>query len=352
MDTKHLSYFKVENFKRFDSLEVKDIGQFNLIVGDNNVGKTTLLEALLFDEVDHNQCLINFAYSLYKKGILLPNEKNYDFLEFFLSKKNRPLHFSFKYNHAETNSLIVVKKLYSEIESNKLQELQLSFLLNPNSGNGELNFAIEFDNGVDKDYKFTSHVPLNFHNVNAPFLSFNITYEEHREFFFSQLSISTQKLEQLITDLKLFIPDLVSIENNQALIPQRFIVAIRENGKDLLPLAQYGEGTIKLFRYLIKLNSFADRRLMIDEIDAGIHYSRMKDFLKKMIQTAKNKDVQIFATTHSKECLAYYTQALQELGYENEGRIIRLADTKSGIKAYTMRFEEFDNALYGNNEIR
>ena len=50
METKHLSYFKVENFKRFDSLEVNDIGQFNLIVGDNNVGKTSLLEALLFDD--------------------------------------------------------------------------------------------------------------------------------------------------------------------------------------------------------------------------------------------------------------------------------------------------------------
>ena len=50
MENSHLTYFKVENFKKFDSLEVNDIGQFNLIVGDNNVGKTCLLEALLFDE--------------------------------------------------------------------------------------------------------------------------------------------------------------------------------------------------------------------------------------------------------------------------------------------------------------
>ena len=50
MENNHFSYFKIENFKKFDSLEVSDIGQFNLIVGDNNVGKTCLLEALLFDE--------------------------------------------------------------------------------------------------------------------------------------------------------------------------------------------------------------------------------------------------------------------------------------------------------------
>ena len=55
MENQHLTYFKVENFKKFDSLEVKDIGQFNLIVGDNNVGKTCLLEALsLYDEKENN----------------------------------------------------------------------------------------------------------------------------------------------------------------------------------------------------------------------------------------------------------------------------------------------------------
>ena len=45
--SRHLTYFKVENFKRFESFEMKDLGQFNLIVGDNNVGKTSVLEALL-----------------------------------------------------------------------------------------------------------------------------------------------------------------------------------------------------------------------------------------------------------------------------------------------------------------
>ena len=67
MENQHLTYFKVENFKKFDSLEVKDIGQFNLIVGDNNVGKTCLLEALLVDE-DSAQLLNNFYIGLTKRG--------------------------------------------------------------------------------------------------------------------------------------------------------------------------------------------------------------------------------------------------------------------------------------------
>ena len=67
MPNQHLTYFKVENFKRFESLEVKNIGQFNLIVGDNNVGKTCLLEALLVDE-NPQQLLDNFYIALSKRG--------------------------------------------------------------------------------------------------------------------------------------------------------------------------------------------------------------------------------------------------------------------------------------------
>jgi AAA15 family ATPase/GTPase len=95
-----------------------------------------------------------------------------------------------------------------------------------------------------------------------------------------------------------------------------------------------------------------NNRLMIDEIDAGIHYSRMKEFLKRVIQSAKNKNVQLFATTHSRECIEYYAQALKELGFENEGRIIKLADTKSGIKAYTSNYAQFENSLDAESEIR
>ena len=45
----HFSKFKVENFKRFENFEMDNLGQFNVIVGDNNVGKSSILEALMID---------------------------------------------------------------------------------------------------------------------------------------------------------------------------------------------------------------------------------------------------------------------------------------------------------------
>ena len=39
----------IRNFKCFEELKIEGCGQFNLILGDNNVGKTSVLEALLVD---------------------------------------------------------------------------------------------------------------------------------------------------------------------------------------------------------------------------------------------------------------------------------------------------------------
>ena len=45
---KNLKSFKIKNFKNLKEISLEKIGQVNLIVGDNNVGKTSLLESLLF----------------------------------------------------------------------------------------------------------------------------------------------------------------------------------------------------------------------------------------------------------------------------------------------------------------
>ena len=63
MPNEHLSNFKIKSFRQFENLELSNLGQFNLILGDNNMGKISLLEALMFT-VDFDTYLKNliFAY--------------------------------------------------------------------------------------------------------------------------------------------------------------------------------------------------------------------------------------------------------------------------------------------------
>jgi AAA15 family ATPase/GTPase len=43
--------------------------------------------------------------------------------------------------------------------------------------------------------------------------------------------------------------------------------------------------------------------LLVDEIDTGLHHSAMVDMWRMVTETAKTLDVQVFATTHSRDCV-------------------------------------------------
>ncbi len=346
MEAKHLSWFKVENFKRFDSLEVKDIGQFNLIVGDNNVGKTSLLEALLFDEENYDQFLINLEFALENRELYVHNDK-FNYINLY-SAGNKLLKYLFQFQGGEKRDLTITKKSRKQLTAEEVEHFIVQLKLNDSP------HIIRIDQGNVYYLKVVSLLDEN-KNIyyHFPFLGSKIFYDEETFDFITKISASNKKLEIFKNELKYFLPNLTSIEVSKSIMSDDDTIIIRETGSDSpLPLAAYGDGFIKLFRCLLKMELSSNTRLMIDEIDTGIHYSRMKEFLKKIMQSAKNKNVQIFATTHSKECIKYYTQALEELGLQDSGRIIRIADTKIGIRAYTMQFAEFESAMDAGSEIR
>jgi len=59
----HLSEINLKNFKIFDEIQLQGLGQINILLGDNNIGKTTLLHGLLFDE-EPQVTLFNFFNTL------------------------------------------------------------------------------------------------------------------------------------------------------------------------------------------------------------------------------------------------------------------------------------------------
>ena len=332
-ENKHINYFKIENFKRFESLEVQDIGQFNLIVGDNNVGKSSLLEALLVNE--EGQVFIESLYYVltfikkFDKLSLVPN----GFLNYFLcdkSTKRNPL-LTFKTDGISGTSAFLLERR---------ENYNDQFIWN-SSGNANI-----ISTNLNHPY---SRIQL-----TIPFIPLGYAYDHDiTNHYSSTIQLSSSKKEIFIKGLKNILPSLKSIEVNASISSQAVILIGREDMDEVMPLGTFGDGFLKLFRLLISLIVQSNKRLMIDEIDTGIHYSRMKDFWKTLIQASLDNNVQLFATTHSKECLQYYKEAIEELGLEEKARVIRLVEHKDkNVKAYTYTFPQFEQSLDNENEIR
>jgi hypothetical protein len=88
-----------------------------------------------------------------------------------------------------------------------------------------------------------------------------------------------------------------------------------------VPLGTLGEGVSRILALALHLVRTQGGFLLIDEIENGLHWSVMPKVWRFLVESARSLDVQIFATTHSKDCL----DAIAEL----HGTLPRLAEELS-----------------------
>ncbi len=69
------------------------------------------------------------------------------------------------------------------------------------------------------------------------------------------------------------------------------------------PLGSYGEGMRRLLALSLSLVEAEGGLLLVDEIDTGLHYSVMGDMWRLVVEGASRANVQVFATTHSLDCV-------------------------------------------------
>ena len=348
---KHIVDLVIGNFKRFADFEVKNLGQFNLIVGDNNTGKTSFLEALLLDGDDNIfEIITNLVSTVWVRSQEEISTPHVEFLykNFFLFS-NKSLGLS-----------------------------KLSIFMNKGNGNEYKLYLRRFDqdkdldilNPFEKEKLFTSEEVINelVFSINNkivttlsprievdsyyPFIAFGLGYDEHLiEFYSEYIDVNTTTRDLFIKRLKVLIPKV-----NDVRIGHDVINIYEEGMNTPMPLYTYGEGGNKLFRILCEITMCEGKRLMIDEIDAGIHYSRFKSFWRTIIQAAKAYDVQLFATTHNSECVEYFREVLEEEAmndYQKLARIVSLKTKKdNSVKAIVHDFEAMKMANETNHELR
>jgi AAA15 family ATPase/GTPase len=89
----------------------------------------------------------------------------------------------------------------------------------------------------------------------------------------------------------------------------------------------------------------------IDEIENGIHYSVLPQVWKGVAEVAKRLEVQVFATTHSRECLAAAHEAFAARN-EYDLRVIQLFRVGDRTDGRVLDRKHIEAALSGEIELR
>ena len=352
-ESNHISYFKVENFKRFESFEMENIGQFNIIVGDNNVGKTTLLEALLFD-TNIDEYFNRLSYMLLCREITAVKTLA-DVLKFHKNLKSNndadSINYYFKkVEHTEIEEFKIYIQSKNKIVADDLKTIENKILANPTEN--EIVFTT-LNNTTTLDFVNPEYIKM-----DIPYIAVNIGYKEDMTEFYSKYILQNNKNKpQLLNDFNEFAPEALDLEISSSVVPgKNFIIARHRDYDRPMPITMFGEGAVRLLRILVEINMTPNQRLMIDEIDTGIYHKRFKQFWKTILLAAKRNNVQLFATTHSQECLRFIKEVLEEEDMEHlqkEMRCFSLVEKKDkSVFSYAFDFKQFQFAIDQENEIR
>ena len=81
-----------------------------------------------------------------------------------------------------------------------------------------------------------------------------------------------------------------------------------------VPIGSLGDGIWRLLGIALALVRARGGVLLVDEIDTGLHYSVLESMWRLVNETARRLDVQVFATTHSRDCYESLAAIAQPTG--------------------------------------
>ena len=359
--------FTIENFRGFQDVTLEALSRVNLITGRNNVGKSAVLEAVFIHSGAYNPDLVNVINGL--RGIAALNVD--------VEREHDSPWDSIFYNYRATKAV----KLRADIDGGGW-EIRLSHVTdNTEIGGLKLSIRQTYERAVAQSTRIAAKIlklefrrhksqPRNYFLIidkdgkridpspPAPIFPSRLQYagtrvnakEEVARFARVQID-GTQDF--IVQSLAILEPRLVNlavvVEAGEAMIHGDIGLKSRR----YIPLAMMGDGINRLCSVLLLIASAAKGVVMIDEIDLGWHYSVLGTVWGKIFDALKLYDVQIFCTTHSRECLSAAHQIAKERS-DYPLSAYRLERQKKDGAIHVVRYdkETMDMALTSDLEVR
>ena len=195
---------------------------------------------------------------------------------------------------------------------------------------------------------------LNDLKIDIKFQSSNKVTKNRYENLYS-LIIKNELEDRLDSYIKEFDSD---IEKFRIINSQPYC---KKNG-DFYNLNEFGDGLSKFIYFIMLLLSQKNSIILIDEIENGIHYTNLDKLWNIILTLAKEQTVQVFATTHSDECIRALVTANTEnvktyqpkehILEDNEIQFIELGRVDGRVDSIIFDFKELENEVAQNMEIR
>ncbi|WP_187888924.1 AAA family ATPase [Helicobacter pylori] len=345
---------RIKNFKTFKDTQIDGFTKLNIVTGQNNAGKSNLLEALyyLVGKSMHPCANITEIYDNIRKEPLTTESKNLMFYGLDTEKEiqivttldnNQTLDLQIKFIASE-NQKVIESQIIPTAEQTQMSS-QLNFTLKKNNEeiyNDHLNIAkvpnfppIPNQSGYNRQFK--NFDPNQLQKLlpfeSAVIIPSDVVYRQaHMIQAVSKICSNNQLEEELNKHLNQFDNNIQSISfntNNQLKLKVK-------NIKEKVPLSVFGDGLKKYLHIVSAFMADNAKTIYIDEVENGLHFSRMKLLLRCIIDFINNNkdgNLQVFMTTHNQEFIEILDQVIREKDFVHQTKLFCLEQYDGSIVA-------------------
>lgn len=370
--------FTISNYRGFDKLELTGLGRINLLVGLNNSGKTSVLEAVGLLASGGN--LRRLWSTMSSRGEWLHNEREPRRQEAWLA-----LPYLFHGYRIDQGSAI---ELSSERSDGTVGSLRITIKEPPSqrpsdwqrpprrrlSQDGEDTESILGCLEVSVGDRVEHEIPISegwgiarddlTERVGPSRVAIK---DEAPVRVITTASMAPNELVEIVDSIQLTDEESRVLEALQIIEPRitnfrptvtrvgyasRQGVILKLQGIDaVLPIGTLGDGSWRLLGLALALAAAKGGVLLVDEIDTGLHFEVMAKMWRLVFETAVRLDVQVFATSHSRDCYeSLATIADPEASEDRRITIQRIEPDKGRAVLFTE--QDIINAAQRGIEVR
>lgn len=371
-----VSTLTVTRFRSLRNLTVGPFGRVNLITGKNNTGKSTLLEAIrLLASGGSPSTLLSILDNREEPAV--PDSEIQRTTTGPPRVSSLFSDFPNLWGCADPFTVSSTNGEFSETKSVEVKVGWYSQETDPETGNTHLVPSSESDLlgetygvpvleiktplrqikfSLDKNRRATLKRGLldTPEKVQIPCVyvdSFSSRYSSQLGNLWDSIALTPAE-KRVVEALQIIAPDIEAVSMIGSENGRRFRTAIAKSRLFQAPvsLTTFGDGVNRLFGIILSLVKAENGVLLVDEIENGLHHSILPEVWKVIFRMAAELNVQVFATTHSWDCVDAFQQAAN--GHPQVGVLARLTAYNGKIIPTLFSEDELRIAARDQIEVR
>ena len=335
-----INEIEIVEYKGFKNLKLDNLSQINIISGENNIGKTALLEAIYI--FDFYLDSYNDSFALHAFGVSIN--------PFLLIAENRDIRSNrIKKYLKSTNFLVKTQDL----------EVNIKYKSSYHLTKKEEDIKKQFN----QDYKEFIIFYIDDYIYMEPIDNIHLEIELNNQYINSSKPTNKQLVKlyskiqskgiqhKFLKYLKLLDKDIEWIEPQ--LLDDEMLLRINLKNPDRsLVSSELGEGTNRYIEILASLLSSSNSTVFIDEVENGIHYTKLYDIWKAIIEIVQKENIQLFVTTHDRESIEALAEASRDMNYNQISSVKLEKDEKNVIFPIILNHDSFLATVDSGMDIR